>query len=170
LFKKGVKFPQTLACEPDAGELSMAVENIPVQATPFGLGTALSSYKTVLATATMHLTQFPFVPSSSSTYADLLANEASYPGYTAPTVGPATGPFPDQAGRQVLLLVRAVFAANLATPAGNITGGWVQSAANAPEFVFTFAQPLTVGTALGATLVLDAEVDGVVTGTVERVQ
>lgn len=102
--------------------------------------------KTALAVAKLRLFQSSLVPNSATTRVQLLAAEANFDGYTAGgyTLTAWTGPNINLGGGAILTapLANPAFSAPSDPPVTNVIGGgWVEDAANAVRFVFTYDPP-----------------------------
>jgi len=146
----------------------MATVNSPVFGASGALGAELGTLATTLAGAKVHLLNSPYVPLSNALPADLLAHEVTAAGYAPQTVTAFTGPFNDQSGQRYYHSGTLIF--NSTDPVGaTVSSGWLENAGGSPYLYFTFDPPLLLGGPVGANIVMDVEITGVITGKVEVV-
>jgi hypothetical protein len=99
--------------------------------------------QTALVASKVRLVQAPYIPGPNSVKADLVANEATYDGYTSGGYALAawTGPLnatPNGALLTSPLINFAYGPAGTPPVTNSITGGWVEDATGHVRFVFTY--------------------------------
>jgi len=139
-----------------------------LQGATGALGAELGKLATTLAASTVHLTVAPFVPAPGSLPSDLTANEVTLAGYTPGAITTFQGPFRDQSGQNYYVSDNLVFQSTDATGV-SVSGGWVASTGGSPYAVFAFNPPLLLAGPTGASIVMQVDLTGVITGRVEVV-
>jgi hypothetical protein len=104
-----------------------------------GLEDQLTQLQTYLALATAHLIGSAHVINQDTVLTDLTAIESAFGGYAAQTITAWNGPYIDAAGNVYMLSPRLNFVASGAGPAGQVYGGWIQTAGGILESTFLLA-------------------------------
>jgi len=145
----------------------MAVQTDPLVGHVEGKASVLDAWAAGMTLAKLHLCAAPFIPSASSTLAELVAGEAKSPGYAAKVIGPLLGPFTGQGGVRYWLSNVSTITATAGSPEEEITGGWVDDGAGTLSAVFVLAPHVFLGGTPNTTIAASTEWTDAVTGVIE---